>query len=156
MRTPASCVLSDLDRFLLEHFEGVLPMQDGPTTLSDLNPLDGPSATASSFLTSTSSLPLPLLTDRQPQRFLLDLHSRSFPHLSEIHYLYLPIGTLTHHRPTTLSRKHGSLSLSPGTNGLSPLHFIRRASDSPPIREKEKAKLRVGRRSVLGREASFM
>jgi hypothetical protein len=33
-----------------------------------------------------------------------------------------------------------------------PLRFIKRASDSPDARKKEKANLRVGRRSILGKE----
>lgn len=53
----------------------------------------------------------------------------------------------------------GPSTLSPMTNGnagspLVPLHFIRKASESPPVRQREKEKLGVGRRSILGRSPS--
>jgi hypothetical protein len=35
---------------------------------------------------------------------------------------------------------------------LTPLRFIKRASDSPDVRKKEKTELRIGRRSILGKE----
>lgn len=37
---------------------------------------------------------------------------------------------------------------------LVPLHFLRKASESPPMREREKERLGVGRRSILGREGA--
>jgi hypothetical protein len=37
---------------------------------------------------------------------------------------------------------------------LVPLHFLRKASESPPVREREKERLGVGRRSILGREGA--
>ena len=37
-----------------------------------------------------------------------------------------------------------------GSPGLVPLHFIRKASDSPPVREKEKERF-AGRRNILGK-----
>lgn len=42
-----------------------------------------------------------------------------------------------------------------GSNGspLLPLHFIRKASESPPVREREKEQLKAGRRSILGKDA---
>lgn len=45
-------------------------------------------------------------------------------------------------------QKSGETSGSP----LTPLRFIKRASDSPDVRQKEKASLRIGRRSILGKE----
>ena len=45
-------------------------------------------------------------------------------------------------------QKGGENSGSP----LTPLRFIKRASDSPDVRQKEKASLRIGRRSILGKE----
>jgi hypothetical protein len=45
-------------------------------------------------------------------------------------------------------QKGGETSGSP----LTPLRFIKRASDSPDVRQKEKASLRIGRRSILGKE----
>ena len=55
---------------------------------------------------------------------------------------------------TTIKRRDSSLCVSPGSrnDGLVPLDFIRKASESPPVREREKARLRAGRRSILGRE----
>ena len=56
---------------------------------------------------------------------------------------------------TPTDRRHSSLSVSSGRNdGLFPFDFIRKASESPPVREREKVKLRAGRRSILGREGS--
>ena len=43
---------------------------------------------------------------------------------------------------------------SSGSSPLVPLHFIRKASESPPARRKEKEKLGLGRRSILGRSPS--
>lgn len=40
------------------------------------------------------------------------------------------------------------------TTPLVPLHFIRKASESPPIRQKEKEKFGAGKRSILGRSHS--
>jgi hypothetical protein len=40
------------------------------------------------------------------------------------------------------------------TSPLMPLHFIRKASESPPVREREKERLKAGRRSILGKEGS--
>jgi hypothetical protein len=37
---------------------------------------------------------------------------------------------------------------------LVPLHFMRKASESPPVRQREKEKLGVGRRSILGKSPS--
>jgi hypothetical protein len=45
-------------------------------------------------------------------------------------------------------QKGGETSGSP----LTPLRFIKKASDSPDVRQKEKAILRIGRRSILGKE----
>lgn len=53
-----------------------------------------------------------------------------------------------------LSRSSSSdRPLSIATDGpLTPLRFMRKASDSPDDRKKEKDKLKVGRRSILGKE----
>lgn len=45
-------------------------------------------------------------------------------------------------------RQAGETDSSP----LTPLRFIKRASDSPDMRKKEKASLGIGRRSILGKE----
>ena len=46
-----------------------------------------------------------------------------------------------------------SASSSPGSP-LQPLQFIRKASESPPVLQQEKAMLLGGRRSILSREIS--
>jgi hypothetical protein len=48
---------------------------------------------------------------------------------------------------------------SPGPTGaetspLVPLHFLKKASESPPVREKEKQRIGLGRRSILGKEGT--
>lgn len=40
------------------------------------------------------------------------------------------------------------------TSPLVPLHFLKKASESPPVREREKQRIGVGRRSILGKEGS--
>lgn len=40
------------------------------------------------------------------------------------------------------------------TSPLVPLHFMRKASESPPVRQREKETLGLGRRSILGKSPS--
>lgn len=56
--------------------------------------------------------------------------------------------------PTKNHPEPGVLSPSSPASPLVPLHFIKKASESPPMREKEKERLKAGRRSILGRSTS--
>lgn len=56
--------------------------------------------------------------------------------------------------PTKTQRESSLLSPSSPASPLVPLHFIKKASESPPMREKEKERLKAGRRSILGRSTS--
>lgn len=53
--------------------------------------------------------------------------------------------------PMTPNPSNGETGSGPNSP-LVPLHFLKKASESPPVREKEKQRIGMGRRSILGKE----
>jgi hypothetical protein len=69
-----------------------------------------------------------------------------------------PVRSRVASNASTLAGSPNRSELSPrqagetDTSPLTPLRVLKRASDSPDMRKKEKASLRIGRRSILGKE----
>lgn len=55
------------------------------------------------------------------------------------------------HTPMTPNQSVEGSGSGP-SSPLVPLHFLKKASESPPVREKEKQRIGLGRRSILGKE----
>ncbi|KAK4689278.1 hypothetical protein P7C73_g815, partial [Tremellales sp. Uapishka_1] len=122
----------ELSKFLLDHFADMLgqwqtPLDDQTTTTPYNSHLPVP-------ITSTSLAAVTPMKSSTPTSDFLSPHPES----------------------STTNRSRRRSSLSPGVSSpgspLVPLHFIKKASDSPPVREREKERLQAGRRSILGRE----
>jgi hypothetical protein len=105
------------------------------------------------------------VTDGTPQVFTPAVPMAPLPvdangPVSEQRTLQTPLrnrATTNHLSPGSANRRHSSFSpgtlTSPGGT-LLPVHFMRKASESPPVREREKERLGVGRRSILGRDGA--
>lgn len=112
-------------RFLADHFAATLTVEEVPSTPDPLVP---------SAIHSHSDTPTTRGVHATP--------------------LYRRISSATISQPVSLSRSissNHSLSLAPGSP-LAPLRFMRKASDSPDDRRREKDNLKIGRRSILGKE----
>ena len=146
-------------RFIMDHFAD---------TLTGWNPANAVTGTSAPVPITSGSLHTP----RRPRSSLSQQSSvicdSATPRLAPVHtsakVTSLPTPTfLTPQRSryrdgeTTpgqhVDRSGTEVGTGP-TTPLIPLHFIRKASESPPVRQKEKEKFGAGKRSILGRSAS--
>jgi hypothetical protein len=88
------------------------------------------------------------LTPLRPKPYGLLTSARSAS-ATPSHKTPLSAGPITPQRTPTTYDAHGDASTG-GSPSLVPLHFIRKASDSPPVREMEKERF-ASRRSILGK-----
>ncbi|KAL7421930.1 hypothetical protein Q5752_003702 [Cryptotrichosporon argae] len=119
----------------------------GPRTSTTPTPKPAPApALAPTRTAARTSLPLPAaastVTPPRTPRDSLSTHPR--PHSASPS----PAAAARHSPATAAATAAG------GASPLVPLHFIRRASESPSVRDKERDALRASRRGTLGKSTS--
>ncbi|KAK8864540.1 hypothetical protein IAR55_001790 [Kwoniella newhampshirensis] len=141
----------ELSKFLLDHFAEAIGSWQTPfdQLSNDLVPVTSASLTSQNH----QSVPASLAASSLPSTDETPVYSEiPFPHTPGNQHLS-PDKVASPHTPSSHGKTQTALLDSGGANG-SPLiafQFIKRASESPTMREKEKEKF-IGRRSILGRE----